>query len=144
MAFASHGNENWPVVMQRVRQEAGEESPVLLVGGFIESKSFAVIHDPKLREVLFAPELKYGEPKRAIHIPISMSREDMGEFERIADQLRGEKKFFLVTENFDRSYEMWLLGKLGSNWRAEEVSGPFGGVLVLRFVRAGSGGEGGY
>jgi mannosyltransferase len=136
LAFVSHGSENWRVVMQTVRQEAGEESPVLLVGGFVESKSFAVLQDPKLREVLFAPELKYGEPKRAIHLPISMSREDMGEFDRIAEQLRGEKKFFLVTENFDRSYEMWLLGKLGVNWRAEQVSGRFGRVLVLRFVRA--------
>jgi mannosyltransferase len=135
MSFASHGNENWRVVMQTVGREAGDRYPVVLVGGFVESTTFAVMRDPKLREVLFAPELKYGEPKRAIHIPISMSRADMGEFERIADQLRVEKKFFLVTENFDRSYEMWLLGKLGANWRTEEVSGPFGAVLVLRFLR---------
>jgi 4-amino-4-deoxy-L-arabinose transferase-like glycosyltransferase len=143
LAFVSHGNENWPVVMQTVRQEAGEESPVLLVGGFVESKSFAVIHDPKLREVLFAPELEYGEPKRSVHIPISMKREDMGEFDRLAEKLRVEKKFFVVTENFDRSYEMWLLGKLGADWRAEEVSGRFGGVLVLRFLRVDGTAEGG-
>jgi hypothetical protein len=135
MSFASHGNENWRAIMQTVGREAGDRYPVVLVGGFVESTTFAVMRDPKLREVQFAPELKYGEPKRAIHIPISMSRADMGEFDKIVDQLRVEKKFFLVTENFDRSYEMWLLGKLGANWRTEEVSGPFGAVLVLRFLR---------
>jgi hypothetical protein len=129
----SHGNEDWRDAMQFVGNEAGG-APVLLVSGFVEASDFAALRDPKLRDVLFAPELMYGGPAKGIRLPNFFNGIGNPGMESVARQLATESRFFLVTENPDRSYEMWLLGRLGSQCRSQTTGSRFGYLWVVRFT----------
>jgi hypothetical protein len=134
----SHGNEDWRTAMDFVGKEAGG-APVLLVSGFVEASGFAALRNPKLRDVLFAPELMYGGPASGIRLPNFFNgvvNRDMvsRDMESIAARLETESRFFLVTENPDRSYEMWLLGRLGSRCRSQTTGSSFGYLWVVRFT----------
>jgi mannosyltransferase len=133
LAAGSHGNEDWRGGMEFVRKEAGS-APVLLVSGFVEASDFAALRDPKLRDVLFAPELFYGEPERSIRLPNLFSGRGNKDLDNIAAQLQSEPRFFLLTENPDRSYEMWLLGRLRPGCRTETTGPRFGYLWITRFT----------
>jgi hypothetical protein len=129
----SHGREDWRAAMHFARQEAGYNAPVLVVSGFVEAADFASLRDPKLRDILSAPELVYGEPARAIRLPSAFNGRDNADMENIARQLENEPRFFLLTGNPDRRYEMWLGGRLGLRCRSEQVERNFGYVWLTRF-----------
>jgi len=133
LRVTSHGNEDWRAAMEFVGKEAGG-APVLLVSGFVEASDFAALRDPKLRDVLFAPELMYGVPENGIRLPNFFNGIANRDMERIGRQLATESRFFLVTENPDRSYEMWLLGRLGSQCRSQTTGSRFGYLWVVRFT----------
>jgi mannosyltransferase len=133
LASSSHGNEDWRAAMAFVKKEAGS-APVLLVSGFVEASDFAALHEPKLRDILFAPELFYGEPERSIRLPNVFNGRGNKNMDDIASQLQSESRFFLVTENPDRSYEMWLLGRLRPGCRSETTGPRFGYLWIARFT----------
>jgi len=132
-ATTSHGGEDWRGAMEFLKKEAGS-APVLLVSGFVEASDFAKLRDPELRDVLFAPELFYGEPEISIRLPNLFNGRGNEDLDNIAKQLQGESRFFLLTENPDRSYEMWLLGRLGSGCRSETAGRGFGYIWISRFT----------
>jgi mannosyltransferase len=136
LAFNSHGNEDWRAAMDFVRKEAGS-APVLLVSGFVEASDFAALSDPKLRDVFFAPELFYGEPKRSIRLPNLFDGRGDKDMDGIATQLQSESRFFLLTENPDERYEMWLMGRLGHQCRTETTGQHFGYLWITRFTCTG-------
>jgi 4-amino-4-deoxy-L-arabinose transferase-like glycosyltransferase len=127
MTVNGHGNDDWRGALQFVRKEAGA-APVLLVSGFVEASDFAALRDPKLRDVLFAPEQMYGEPARSIRLPNLFDGRGNKDMESIARQLQSEPRFFLLTGNSDRSYEMWLLGRLAPRCRSDRY------FWVVRFT----------
>jgi mannosyltransferase len=133
LTFKSHGNEDWRGAMDFVRKEAGSAS-VLLVSGFVEASDFGALRDPKLRDVLFAPESMYGGPESSIRLPNLFNGRGNKGMDNIARQLQSESRFFLLTENPDRSYEMWLLGRLGSRCRSETAGQRFGYIWITRFT----------
>jgi mannosyltransferase len=135
LAGKTHGNEDWRDALSFVRGEASS-APVLVVSGFVEASDFKVITDPGMRDVLFAPESLYGVPARSVRLPNAFSGASNPDMERIARELRPEKRFFLVTENPDRSYEMWLLGAMqadGARCKSQTTGNRFGYLWVTRF-----------
>jgi hypothetical protein len=135
LAGKTHGNENWRDGLAFVRAQAGT-APVLIVSGFVEASDFNRITAPHMRDILFAPELVYGEPTRSIRLPNAFNGKANSEMEKIARELLSERRFFLVTENPDRSYEMWLLGAMeagGARCESETTGNRFGYLWVTRF-----------
>lgn len=133
LAVRSHGNEDWRAAMEFVKKEAGPVSPVLLVSGFVEASDFKILEDPRFREVFFAPELVYGGPARSIRLPHAFSGSDSEDLETVVRQLRNEPRFFLLTENPDQSYAMWLAGKLGPRCQLGQQA-AFGYLWLTRFA----------
>ena len=64
----SHGREDWRAAMQFVKHEA-QAAPVLLVSPFAEGTDFKALRDPKIHDILFSPELVYGEPATSVRLP---------------------------------------------------------------------------
>jgi 4-amino-4-deoxy-L-arabinose transferase-like glycosyltransferase len=131
----SHGQEDWKAAMALVRQEAGP-APVLLVSSFIEAADFKSLRNPKTRDILFAPELLYGEPVRSIRLPYTFAASETANLENVAEQLRNERRFYLLNNKLDRSYEFWLLGRFGSRCSAETTGPRFEYVKITRFTCA--------
>jgi hypothetical protein len=121
--------------MTWVRQEAGA-APVLLISSFIEARDFKSLGDPKTRDILFAPELLYGEPVRPMRLPYSFDARETADLENVTEQLRNERQFYLINNKSDRSYEFWLLGRFGSRRRAETTGRGFAYVKIRRFTCA--------
>jgi hypothetical protein len=133
LTVTSHGKEDWRAAMPFVKKEAGS-APVLLVGPFAEATDFRSLRDPKTRDILFAPELLYGEPVRSIRLPHVFAARDTADLENVAEQLKNERRFFLLSDKPDRSYEVWLLGRLGSRCKSELVARDFGYIWLARFT----------
>jgi len=132
----SHGNEDWRAAMASARKEAGS-APVLMVSGFIEAVDFAALRNPKLSDILFAPEVFYGEPEKSIRLPNSFNGNGGAELETIAKQLEPESRFFVLTGKLNRNYEMWLAGRLSSRCRLGSEPGDersFGYIRLERFT----------
>jgi 4-amino-4-deoxy-L-arabinose transferase-like glycosyltransferase len=128
----SHGKEDWKNAMQFVRSEAGT-APVLLVSGFAEASDFASLKDPKLHDILFAPELIYGEPPISVRLPNRLADREDDDMKRVAGQIENEPRFYLLMRNPDRSYEMWLKKRL-DRCESAHVGGDFGNLSVTRFT----------
>jgi hypothetical protein len=133
LTVSSHDNDDWRDAMAFVNKEAGS-TPVLLVSPFAEAADFKSLADPTLREILFAPEVLYGQPVRSIRLPHAFADGETTELEKLAERLKGERRFYVVNDTPDPSYEMWLLGRLGSGCRAESTGSRFGYVSVGRFT----------
>jgi hypothetical protein len=58
-------------------------------------------------------------------------RDDAG-MENVVSHIQNEPRFYLLTENPDRSYEMWLRGRL-RNCDSAPAGGNFGSISVTRF-----------
>jgi len=141
MTNPTHGDEDWRSAMRTVREEAGTRWAVVLVGGFVEASSFKALDDPKLKDILFAPELMYGEPARSIRVPNDIAQSDLGKLEAIANRLKQEEKFLIVAES--PLYYHWFRGALGARCQAEQVAPGFASLVVTRFVCAvGAKGQG--
>jgi hypothetical protein len=129
----SHGGEDWRAAMAFVNHQAETGAPVLFQSGFVEASDFAALRDPKLRDVLFAPQLVYGGPAQSIRLPHASVRTSTPDMERIFRQVEHAPRFFLLQADYDRSFEMWLLGKLGPAC-ASELAETFGEVYLTRFT----------
>lgn len=132
MTVGSHGGENWRDALRYIRAEAGS-APVLLVSPFAEGADFKALNDPALREVLFAPEAMYGAPAHSIPLPRTFPYGETARLEEIARRLRDEPHFYFMNDRSDRSYVLWLMGRFGSQCRAERVNRSFGALWVERF-----------
>ena len=95
-AVGNHGKEDWRAAAAFIDKEAGP-APVLLVSSFAEATDFQSVRDPKLREILFAPEVLYGAPARSIRLPHVFTSRDVADLENVAEQLRNERRFYLLT-----------------------------------------------
>jgi mannosyltransferase len=135
MSVNSHGREDWRGAMQYLRTEAGP-APVLLVSPFAEGSDFKALREPRLHEILFSPEAMYGEPLHSIRLPHLFSYDETAELERIAEQLKGEKRFYFLNDKPDRSYMLWLLGHFGTGCKAETLDRGFGFIWIARFTCA--------
>jgi mannosyltransferase len=129
----SHGNEDWRAAMAFVQKEAGP-APVLLVSPFAEAVDFKALKDPRMRDILFAPELRYGEPVRSVRLPHAFAGSDTADLENVAEQVKNERRFFFLNDKPDRSYELWLLGRLGPRCKSEPVEQSFGLIRLARFT----------
>jgi hypothetical protein len=132
MSVGSHGGENWRDALHYIRSEAGS-APVLLVSPFAEGADFKALSDPRLREVLFAPEAMYGEPMHAIRLPRTFPYGETARLEEIAGELKDEPRFYFMNDRSDRSYVLWLMGRFGARCRAEAVNRNFGALWIERF-----------
>jgi hypothetical protein len=133
LTVSSHNNDNWRDAMAFVNKEAGS-TPVLLVSPFAEAADFKSLADPRLREILFAPELFYGQPVGSIRLPHAFAGGETTELEKLAGRLKGQRRFYLVDDKPDPSYEVWLLGRLGSGCSAKSTGQSFGYVRVDRIT----------
>jgi hypothetical protein len=129
----SHGNEDWRAAMGFIGNET-VSAPVLLVSSFAEATDFRSLRDPKLHDVLFAPELLYGEPARSIQLPHSFPVNETKELERSTEQLDNQRRFYLLNNTPDLSYQLWLMGRFGSRCNAETTGQNFGNVWLVRFT----------
>ena len=136
MSVGSHGGENWRDALHYVRSEAGG-APVLLVSPFAEGADFKALSDPALQEILFAPEAMYGEPMHSIRLPRTFPYGETVRLEEIANQLKDEPRFYVMNDRSDRSYVLWLMGRFGSQCRAEAMNRNFGALWVERFDCSG-------
>ena len=132
LTVRSHNNEDWRAALEFVKQEAGTAEPVLLQSCFVEGADFAALRDAKLRDVLFAPALVYGEPVKSIRLPNVFSGRYSRDAEDVVRQLELAPRFLLLQGDNDPSFEMWLLGRLGPRCRSEQAE-SFGYISLRRF-----------
>ena len=126
MAVHHHGGEDWRGLMATAIREAGT-APVLIPGSFSEAHDFASIEDPKLRDVLFSPQLVYGQPSGTIRLPIDLLDLDTDNMTRVLRRIENEPRFYLLmTESGHEALEFWLRGKLGPRCTTSPVAGSIG------------------
>src|SRR6185312_1800242 len=89
LRVTSHNNDDWRSAMELLHREAGS-APVLVVSPFAEGAGFDAVNDPTLRDILFAPELRYGMPPGAIRLPHVFAAKEHDELEKIAARLQSE------------------------------------------------------
>jgi hypothetical protein len=121
--------------MQFIRNEAGS-APVLLVSPFAEGTDFKALRDRNLRDILFSPELMYGEPLRSVRLPHVFAGNEATELENVAAQLGNVNRFYFLNDKPDRSYILWLAGRLGPACKAETLDRSFGYIWFARFTCA--------
>jgi len=137
LTAVSHGNEDWRAAGNFIKKEAASRVPVLVVSGFVEADDFAKLRNPKLREILFAPQVVYGESERIIRLPNAFDGRGGADLDNIAAQLENEPRFFLLTAKPNRNYEMWLQGRLGSRCRSGSLrveERNFGYIRLTQFA----------
>jgi len=133
MAFPNHGNDDWRDGLAFLKQEAGN-APVLLVSPFTEGVGFDTLHDPKLREILFAPEVRYGEPPRSIRVPHIFPAGEIPALEKATEGIHGERRLYLIDDRPDWSYEQWLLKQHRTHCETETTGSTFGYVKIARLT----------
>jgi len=105
-----------------------------VVSGFVEASDFAQLQKPALKDILFAPELLYGEPANAIRLPNRFNGTDNVSMEAVVRKVENVPAFYLVTEDPSRSYELWLRGRLGSRCVSHDADPNFGYVWIVKFA----------
>lgn len=106
MSSSVHHGEDWRGAMTAVRKEAaGTSIPVITVSCFVEAQTPKDISDPRLKEVLFAPELLYQPAGRVIHLPY---RFDETYVRQVAEkELTGQTRFLLLSCG-DNDTSIWF------------------------------------
>jgi 4-amino-4-deoxy-L-arabinose transferase-like glycosyltransferase len=96
MSSSFHHGEDWRGAMATVRQETeGTSVPVFMASCFIEAQTPKDLNDPRLKEILFAPELFYRPTGRVIHLPY---RFDEAYVKQVAEkELAGESRFLMLS-----------------------------------------------
>jgi len=126
-----HGNQDWRGAIAALNAEATGADTILAATGFVEGTS-REIENPRLREVLFAPEAAYGlKPFRGL--PFAFD-------EHAVPGDLGQGRVFLVARHFivnglrvDIEYEALLARKLAGYHRRK--LGDFRGVSAVVFER---------
>ncbi len=133
MAFPNHGSDDWRDGLAFLQGEAGD-APVLVVSPFTEGVGFRALHDPTLREILFAPEVRYGEPRRSIRVPHIFPADEIPALEKATEGIHGERRLYLIDDRPDWSYETWLLAKHHTHCETETTGSSFGYVKIARLT----------
>lgn len=133
MGAISHGDDDWRDALAFLKTEAGN-APVLLISPFAEGGDFHSLNDPRLREILFAPEEYYGEPVNSIRLPHVFPLGETAALDKVTEPLARRKRFYILSDKPDRSYEIWLLGRFGPGCSSAEVGRHFGLVRIDRFI----------
>ncbi|MBZ5622518.1 MAG: glycosyltransferase family 39 protein [Acidobacteriia bacterium] len=131
----SHGNEDWSGAMRKIQSEDGGNMPVLIASSFVEATDPKALDDPRLREVLFAPQEMYPPGGTLIRLPYRLDAESAKYVERILPALDHQDRFVLVVRFEGMTFEPWLRGRLASQGFRSEMLGNFGAVGVFRFSR---------
>jgi 4-amino-4-deoxy-L-arabinose transferase-like glycosyltransferase len=133
---AYHGDEDWSGAMRRIGSESSANLPVLVASGFVEATDPNALEDPKLRDVLFAPQQMYPLHGKLIRLPYRLDEESARYVERVLPALEQEDRFVLVVHRFQGlPFEPWLRGRLAPEGFRSESLGDFGSVAVFRFSR---------
>ena len=133
---AYHSDEDWSGAMRRIDSESSADLPVLVASGFVEATDPKALEDPKLRDVLFAPQQMYPLRGKLIRLPYRLDEESAKYVERLLPALEQEDRFVLeVHRSQGLPFELWLRGRLAPEGFRSESLGDFGSVAVFRFSR---------
>jgi 4-amino-4-deoxy-L-arabinose transferase-like glycosyltransferase len=131
-----HGDEDWSGAMRRIRSESSGNLPVLVASAFVEATDPKALEDPRLRDVLFAPQQMYPLRGKLIRLPYRLDEESAKYVERVLPALEKEDRFVLVVDRFrGLPFEPWLRGRLAAQGFQSESLGDFRSVAVFRFSR---------
>jgi 4-amino-4-deoxy-L-arabinose transferase-like glycosyltransferase len=131
-----HGHEDWAGAARRVRSLAGSGNlPVLAASGFVEASDPKALDDPRLREVLFAPQVMYPPPGRLIRLPYAPGPAAEAYVERLLPEVEQQKRFVLLVRFAGLPWEPWLRGRLASYGFRSETLGDFGSLGAYLFRR---------
>jgi hypothetical protein len=104
--------------------------------GFVEAADPKALDDPRLREVLFAPQEMYPPGGTLIRLPYRLDAQSAAYIEqRVLPALEHQNRFVLVVRFEGRTIEPWLRGRLATQGFRLESLGNFGSLLVFRFSR---------
>ena len=112
-------------------KNASSETPVVIASCFIEAQRPKDLADPRLREVLFAPELAYPPAGRVIHVPYALTETYMQQVAEIA--LAGKDRYFILSCG-EPEVVAWLRRWAHARGYRDEIAGRFRG-LELRELR---------
>jgi hypothetical protein len=126
----SHG-EDWRNAMAAVRTKAEATGiPVLMASCFVEAQAPKDLVDPRLQDVLFAPQLFYPSAGRVIHLPYRFSEAYLNQ---VAErELAGETHFLLLTCG-DNDTAIWLSRQAMNRRFRVELLGNFRGLELREF-----------
>ena len=124
----------WRTPLELVRQTAGEDTPLIVRSGFVESVNFDLTGEPRASSYLFAPLAAYPMRNEIIPAPFFMNA-TAEQTLKDAVTLRAPKhrRFVLMATSgsdvFDRLPE-WF-ESLGYKASAQDISG----FTIIRFER---------
>jgi hypothetical protein len=105
------------------------------VPGFQESSTVAGILDPKRRDAVFAPYLRYSFPGPLIRVPAVFTADSVPYLESsVVPKLEQQHEFLLVGLSGMETFEDWFMGRLGATFK-ERIVGYYGGIKVVVFER---------
>jgi len=134
----NHGPEDWSGAMRKIHSEAGSANmPVLAVSGFVEATDLKALDDPRLRDVLFAPQAMYPPSGPLIRLPYRIDADSEKYMERVLSGIRHERRFVLLVPHESLMFEPWIRGKLAPGGFRSERLGNFGLLGVYLFSRDG-------
>ncbi len=112
------------------------DTPVLVVGSFIESQSIENLRNPEMFDVMFSAESRYRMPGHLIGLPIILSDEAQAYLEEIySTTLKNSPRFVFFGPLSAEFYRTWLMGRskeAGFVIRSQAASGGLGVVLFER------------
>ena len=121
-----------------------DSTPVLAASGFTEARELSVIADPRYRDVLYEPMIRYATGGRLVRLPLVMQSGTERYMEGIVErELVGRDRFLLV--GIDRyatgEYVSWFQGRTGELGFRSRTLGNFEGIAVTVFERGERGRE---
>ena len=130
-----HRAEDWSAAMRKISTEHSGDLPVWVASGFVEAADPKALDDPRLRDVLFSPQVMYPPGGKLVRLPYRLDVESVEFMERLIPSLEHQNRFVLVVVYEGLAFEPWLRGRLAPlGFRAENL-GNFGSVGVFRFSR---------
>jgi hypothetical protein len=132
---AHHDTQDWSGAMRKIRSEDTGDLPVLVASAFVEAADPKALEDPRLRDVLFAPQQMYPPGGKLIRLPYRLDAESAKYFESVLPALEIQNRFVLVVVNEGLAFEPWLRGRLAAQGFRPESLANFGSVGVFRFSR---------
>lgn len=130
-----HRAEDWSGAMRRINAENSSDLPVWVASGFVEAADPKALEDPRLRDVLFSPQVMYSPRGRLVRLPYRLDAESIQYLERLIPSLEHQNRFVLVVVYEGLAFEPWLRGRLALLGFRSESLGNFGSVGVFRFSR---------
>lgn len=124
-----HGEQDWRGAMAAERAAAGGTNvPFLVQSGFVEAVGSREMNDPRLRDVLFAPQIRYPPAGRIVRLPYGYDEAFLDDVAQ--NLLSGTDRFLLCGIPEVKSH---LLVRLASRKPAVQPLGDFGAVHLWMF-----------